>query len=73
VLRGLADKDSVKFEDVRIYKKSQTVCGLVNAKNASAAYAGFSPFVYDIKTKSASFNISEDLLRDNYLSRVCQD
>jgi hypothetical protein len=50
VLCELADKDSVKFEDVRIYKKSQTVCGLVNAKNSSAGYAGFLPFVYDIKT-----------------------
>lgn len=54
------DPDSAKFRYVRFVKKDEPqdgtisgyVCGQINGKNAFGAYAGFTPFMLEIKMKS---------------------
>lgn len=58
------DPDSAKFRYVRFVKKEESkdgtiigyVCGQINGKNAFGAYAGFTPFMLEIKMKSKALS-----------------
>lgn len=47
VKRELKDPDSAKFRDLQTMgvNGSILVCGMVNSKNGSGGYAGFTPFI----------------------------
>lgn len=47
VRRNLIDPDSAKFGEAIFNKKTEAVCGFVNAKNRMGGYTGFNPFVYE--------------------------
>lgn len=57
------DPDSAKFRYLRFVQKDDMpdgtvnglVCGQLNAKNGFGAYAGFSPFMLEIRMKSKGF------------------
>lgn len=57
------DPDSAKFRYLRFVQRddmpdgavSGLVCGQINAKNGFGAYAGFSPFMLEIRMKSKGF------------------
>lgn len=59
----MRDPDSSKFRYVRFVQKEEQedgtikgfVCGQINSKNAFGAYAGYSPFMLELKMKPKGF------------------
>jgi hypothetical protein len=70
----LTDPESVRFQDVRFFEKSETVCGFVNTKNRMGGYTGFTPFVYDVKFKSAAVindDAKDPMWASNRWNKIC--
>ncbi|MCH8622542.1 hypothetical protein [Undibacterium sp. TS12] len=51
VREALKDPDSAVFRDVKYFRKTKGVCGLVNAKNSLGGYVGFNDFMLNADGK----------------------